>query len=534
MNAALVVILAAAAAAGAGASAEEPREPEAPRATVDTSMPQAGRRTINVPEGGDLQAALDGAKPGDEIVLKAGAEYEGPFRIPARAGDGWIVVRSSAMDRLPPPGTRAEQRHGEAMPRLVSRNGPVIAVDPGAHHYRLVGLEIAPARGVFLFELITMGEPPQSAGKEAHHIIVDRCWLHGDPVKGSRRGVALHSSWSAVIDSTLTDFKEVGADSQAIAGWAGPGPYRIHNNTLEAAGENVMFGGADPAMAGLVPADIEITGNRMSKPLAWKADDPDYCGTAWSVKNLFELKNARRVRVEGNIFERNWAQAQNGFAILFTVRNQDGTAPWSTVEDVRFERNVVRQSGSGVNILGRDDAAPSGQAARIAIRNNLFTEIGGEAWGGAGILFQILNGTRDLVIEHNTAVQSGSLIMAEGEPHRGFIYRYNIAMHNQAGAVGTGTAPGQPTLRRYFPGCRLTGNVIAGGASRDYPPGNFFPASLEAVRFVDLRGHRYRLSDASPFRSVGEGTQAGLDVAALCSALSPVDRSDVCEARTKD
>ena len=50
----------------------------------------------------------------------------------------------------------------------------------------------------------------------------------------------------AVVDSHLADFKEEGADSQAIAGWSGPGPFKIANNYLEAAGENVMFGGADP------------------------------------------------------------------------------------------------------------------------------------------------------------------------------------------------------------------------------------------------------------------------------------------------
>ena len=33
----------------------------------------------------------------------------------------------------------------------------------------------------------------------------------------------MNSRSTAVIDSYLSDFKEVGADSQAIAGWNGPG-----------------------------------------------------------------------------------------------------------------------------------------------------------------------------------------------------------------------------------------------------------------------------------------------------------------------
>ena len=75
----------------------------------------------------------------------------------------------------------------------------------------------------------------------------DRSYIHGDPRKGGRRGIALNARDVAVINSHFSDFKEVGADSQAIAGWNGPGPFKIENNYLEAAGENVMFGGADPS-----------------------------------------------------------------------------------------------------------------------------------------------------------------------------------------------------------------------------------------------------------------------------------------------
>src|SRR5439155_6309552 len=95
-----------------------------------------------------------------------------------------------------------------------------------------------------------------------HHIVFDRCYLHGDPTKGARRGIAMNSRYAAVIDSYLSDFKEVGADSQAIDGWNGPGPFKIVNNYLEGAGENVMFGGTDPSIADLVPSDIEIRHNR--------------------------------------------------------------------------------------------------------------------------------------------------------------------------------------------------------------------------------------------------------------------------------
>src|SRR5262249_39206743 len=153
--------------------------------------------------------------------------------------------------------------------------------------------------------------------------------------------------------------KERGADAQAIAGWNGDGPFLIVNNHIEGSGENLLFGGADPSIPMLVPADIEIRRNHIVKPLRWKQGEPGFQGTPWSVKNLLELKNARRVLIEGNLLENNWQESQNGFAILFTVRNQDGRATWSVVEDVTFAGNVVRHAANGINMHGRDDNYPS-------------------------------------------------------------------------------------------------------------------------------------------------------------------------------
>ncbi len=319
-----------------------------------------------------------------------------------------------------------------------------------------------------------------------------------------------------IVDSHFSDFKEVGADSQAIAGWNGPGPFRIINNYLEGAGENVMFGGADPSIADLVPSDIEIRRNHIAKPLTWKSGEPGYEGKAWTVKNLLELKNARRVVIEGNLLEGNWPQSQNGYAVLFTVRNQDGAAPWSTIEDVTFANNIVRRTASGINILGRDDIRPSQLARRITIKNNLFEDVGGQRWGG-GTLFQILNGASQVAIENNTALQTGSIIVAEGPPLEGFVFRRNIVAHNAYGIIGTGTAPGTGTLEKYFPGAVIEGNVIAGGDGSRYPRGNHFPGSLTEVRFTDQAAGNYRLADGSRYKK-GGGKDAGVDFEALAAA----------------
>jgi cellulose synthase/poly-beta-1,6-N-acetylglucosamine synthase-like glycosyltransferase len=508
---------------------------ELPRTKVDTAYPPRTGRVINVTAQDDLQAAIDAAKPGDDIALEPSATFAGPFTLPNKEGTGWVVIRSGSKDGLPAAGRRVTPGDAASMPKLEASWGAVITAEPGAHHYRFVGVEIRPSRGVSLVNVVLLGSRETRTEDLPHHFIFDRCWIHGDPNRGSRRGVALGSGESAVIDSRLTDFKDLVQDSQAIAGWNGPGPYRIENNYLEGAGENVMFGGADPRIEGLVPSDIEILRNHFRKPLKWKKDDPSYGSQPWLTKNLFELKNARRVLVAQNLFEQNWANAQNGFAILFTVRNQDGKAPWSTIEDVTFENNVVRHASSGINVLGRDDAAPSGTAARITIRNNLFEDLGGERWGGDGRLFQILAGAVDVAIVHNTAFQTGNILTADGAPNRGFVYRDNIAPHNAFGIIGTAVASGSSTHAAFFPGGVIRRNVIAGGDAEQYPPDNFFPRTLDEVGFLDRLSGDYRLKPESKFRmAASDGSDVGADPQLLKTALGASSDQETKPPRKTD
>jgi hypothetical protein len=474
-------------AAGEVAMSQSSREAEPPRASVTVGEVPEPERTVHVPAGASLQAALDRARRGDVITLAPGAEYRGPFRLPRIDGDGWIVITSSdAGDHLPPPGERLRPGHRPRLPKLVSATSPVIQTAPGAHHFRLVGLEITPTPATYLRTLVDLGGDAAARAALPDHIVIERCYLHGDADRGARRGIALNATNVAIIDSHLADFKEVGADSQAIAGWNGPGPFLIANNHLEGAGENVMFGGADPRIANLVPSDIEIVRNTFSKPLRWKRGDPQFAGVAWTVKNLFELKNARRVLVEGNLFEYNWPDAQNGFAILFTPRNQDGNSPWSVVEDVIFRDNVVRHVAAGMNILGHDDIHTSRQTSRIAIVNNVFADVGGQ-WGH-GRLFQLLDGTRDVVIDHNTAFQSGSILFGgDHRPHLGFIFQNNIVLSGTAGISGSGAPHGVGALARYFPNAVVRRNLIIGGATNSFPADNFFPADLNAAGVAPRR-----------------------------------------------
>jgi cellulose synthase/poly-beta-1,6-N-acetylglucosamine synthase-like glycosyltransferase len=514
------------------ASAHAQSAPESPRALVDVPKLETTGRTMRVAADGDLQKVLDEARPGDRIELTPRATYQGPFHLKAKDGDGWIVITSPGA--LPKPGRHVAPAEAAAMPKLVSSGDFVVATDAGAHHYRFVGIEFAPKAGSFVTSLVQIGDKEAAANALPHHIIIDRCYLHGDPKLGARRGVALNGSHLAVVDSYFSDFKEVGADSQAVSGWNGPGPIKIANNYLEAAGENIMFGGADPAIRDLVPSDIEIVRNHLSKPLRWRKGDPSFEGVEWAVKNLFELKNARRVLVNGNLLEYNWPHAQNGFAILFTVRNQDGGAPWSTIEDVTFANNLVRHVAAGINMLGRDDNNQSQQAKRIAVRNNLFLDVGG-TWG-SGRLFQMLDGVSGVTIEHNTALQTGGLLFGgDHAPHEGFVFQNNLVMLKENGVLGSSAGDGLDTLKRYFPGAVFRRNVLIGGIAGRYPQDNFFPASLADAGVSVPSDGDVRVALVRPFaRAATDGRDPGADLDAITTALGDLNAASLRrEARTQ-
>jgi hypothetical protein len=199
-------------------------------------------------------------------------------------------------------------------------------------------------------------------------------------------------------------------------------------------------------------------------------------------------------------------------SILFTPRNQDGQSPWSVVEDVTFANNVIRHVAAGIYVLGFDDIHESRQTSRITIRNNLFTDVGG-AWGD-GRLFLVQNGARDVVIEHNTAMNGESFLLGgDARAHPGFVFQHNIVLHNDYGAIGGGLGPGRPSIDRYFPGAVFRGNVIVGGESGAYPSGNFFPSRIEDVGFIS--GSDLRLAPDSRFKGRAEGRDPGFDGEAL-------------------
>ena len=347
---------------------------------------QLSGAVISVPADGNLQAALDRARPGDVILLKAGATYTGNFVLPAKDGAKPILLRTSAFDRrLPLEGGRIDPAFADLLPKLKSpNNDPALRTAPGASHWRLTLLEFVGNGGNGnMIELGDGSSAQRTVESVPTDLVLDRVLVRGDSERGQKRGIALNSGSTTIRNSYIADIKSFGQESQAIAGWNGPGPFVIENNFLEAAGVNILIGGADPAIPDLFPPTSRSGGITSRRIPAWR-------NSKWTVKNLLELKNAtagadrgqpHRVLLDGS-----------SAGLRGAVHRPQPGWPGAVDDDRRrtaSSNNIVRHSACRHQHPGFDNNAPSRIASNIAIQNNLFYDINHREWGGNGVFLQI-------------------------------------------------------------------------------------------------------------------------------------------------
>jgi hypothetical protein len=563
---------------------------ELPQGCVYTGLdgtPSPGKVTF-VAAGGNVVTAVKAASCGDTIQLQQGVTFtlKSPS-LPSKNCDSqhWITIRTSAADSaLPPEHARINPSYAgvaslsgrpkfsgpnrNVMAKLVVGASPIQLGD----HYRLIGLEITrPKDGKWYNALI------QFAGS---HIILDRNWIHGDPTADTPHLVLTGTGADhvAIINSYMNDAhcKAVAAaictDSQA---WSdgGHGTFtKAYNNFMEAAGENIMFGGAT---ADIITSDVEIRLNHLFKPLNWNPLDKSFIGTKFTVKNNLELKQGQRILVEGNILENTWGGfTQMGANILITPKNQAGSrgrniCPICYVADVTLRYNYILHGAQGLQI-GNGPSTNGGWSMgghNYSIHDLVFDGMQySECYQCANSLIHLGSAYQvppppaaeimhDVTLNHVTIVNTGFL--ATGKTSTGFLVMNgppagnktatprmdNIQWTNtivDAGTSGasssgggsdncaTGAKPIAAMLTACWTGASLfTGNLLVTDDTTStlvMPIGNFTTPAWSKVGFVNFNGGDggdYHLQPSSPYHLAGtDRKDLGADINSVNVARS--------------
>lgn len=586
---------------------------ELPRTVPNSSMAStpAPGKVISAPAGG-LQTAINDAECGDTVQLEAGVSYSGAYTLPAKPCDDahFVVIRTSAPDSaLPPEGSHINPCYAgvlslpgrppftcptslnSPMAKIIATKGnSPLALRAGANHYRIgPGLEITRAVGDGIhYGMISKQDTP------ADHIVIDRDWIHGTAQDETVRGVMLSGIvGAAVIDSYINDFHcaaSIGVcqDSQAIAGGTGvqsQGSWKIEGNFLEAGAETILFGGAGGTT---VPSDITIRRNHMFKPLIWMPGQPGFVGAVnadptkcasiplgnshlpktpgycpFIVKNLFELKNAERVLVEGNVLENSWGGfSQYGNVFLFQALNQTGSNnPNTKVSDVTVRYNRGAHAGIpgfAVNIVCLGCSVNPAFAGHFSIHDDILDDLDASVYDFGDIesntakALQIgqcptCSTIQGVSVNHVTMLMKyprvsfvlGDLATA---PIQGVSITNSIfsslpgnqvtATGNDAGCAFTGSTPLIKLNNCLAPGYSLTGNALIGASSiwnsgPAWPAGNFFPANPAAVVFANYsngNGGDYHLLPTSPFAGKAtDGKDPGADISKVNASTQGVN-----------
>lgn len=487
---------------GVGVSAQEPTRDQRLAAQIrelivlleqiaDTLAGSPGpieHPTLHVPAGGDLAATVAKAPAGAIITVEAGATYTGTVTLPLKACAPVTTITTAGVTL-----TRGVRVDPSWAGRLaVVRSGsvaPAVRMAEGTCGWALRGIQFEPnERGQH--EVIEIGQAWDTktvAGLPRDIFLSHVLMAFAGPQK---RGIGMNGINVVVEDSHIASPWVNGQDSQALAAWNTPGPLTILRNHLEAGSEVILLGGADPGITNIVPADVTIEGNTLTRPASWRGD------TTKQVKNLFEIKAGLRVTLRDNLLENHWPAAQSGWSIVLTPRSQSGRCTECRIEDVLIEKNILRNVSGGFNIIDTDNVNPSGVTQRVTIRDNLI-QIDHQAWGGTGRFLLLQGAVADLHIEHNTIEQTGNQVFAGyGAPAPGFRFIGNLVKTTgtygifSTGADGQNHAHGLRWQEKYPDGA-IEGNAFAGwrgsATSRANLPGNLF-VSVEDATIEDGRG----------------------------------------------
>jgi len=201
--------------------------------------------------------------------------------------------------------------------------------------------------------------------------------------------------------------------------------------------------------------DFTFTRNTLYSSLEDMAGSPVSNGLYYPKRQHFELKQGKRILIEGNVFDGNWVdQVPCGASLLFTPRAYYSTG---SISDVTITNNTIRNSSSGIQISTTDDSSSPYAyiTSRFKIHNNLLYDI--DRWkfishpnltggGVCGYALALYGPMEDLQVTHNTAFDvrgnASQFFGYGGGRSEGVIVKHNLFTHNHDNGTGALTPAG--------------------------------------------------------------------------------------------
>ncbi|MET0754202.1 MAG: FG-GAP-like repeat-containing protein, partial [Pyrinomonadaceae bacterium] len=525
---------------------------------------------------------------GGRCILLAPGVYVGDLELIARNFTDYVTIGSNAsmpniLNRITPGDSglvtiRSSSNQTSVTPMIIKN---------GATKLRFIGIKFDPAYASpntsdvnSNYYVVQVGEAftQNNVSENPTKIIFQHCVINPNDDVKVPHGILMDGYKISVISSWFGNIKTFGGqDSQAAVSFDGKGAHVYNNTFLEASSENILYGGVVPHINGLTSANIEIRRCYFSKRLSWRVykrlgtnnicsssnTTGEVCGHEVNAKNLLETKNARRMYVEGTVFENHWdGYRQQLFAFVFKTATSPGSVgefvPWAISEDIVFENSKAAHLYGGItHSVDNYDLAPfmGLKPSNVKMKNVLFDDLS-ERWGipgnGNGARFLQPNTVEDLQLEHTTMIDkdhtAGTAILFVTNNNFRFSITNSVFGLGGYGIIGGASGVG---IRSLNPGSGGSNNncVRASDATWIFkrnvmpfygedsscfpeptatpPPipssqtANWYPLNYSSVGFVDLTNGDYRLSSSSPYKNAAtDGTDPGADIPLLNSRTS--------------
>jgi len=215
--------------------------------------------TLSVPDGGQIQSAIEAAQCGDTIELKAGATFDGSFTLPNKncTSATPITIRSSAVASLP--NGRVSPADAVNMARIrTTGNWAAMSTAPNAGYWIVDGIEFTDniTNSSVTSYLLDFGETTAPNGP--NHITVQRCYLHPKEIGNTtawerhvRAAIQYEGSYLVFRQNYAAGFEGYDPGTTTADTWrvllsvGGPGPLTITDNYMEAWYSAIFTGGGD-------------------------------------------------------------------------------------------------------------------------------------------------------------------------------------------------------------------------------------------------------------------------------------------------